>query len=252
MRTLRLPGSPPPSPPPAMRFLAVLPVPATLLVLAVLRPDLLFGLIASPRAWLVSAGVLLASVATRRLVRRWSPLGAVWSGPAVTLGLLAVLLAPSFQERTLVEAFPPVLASPVADAAPVPTATPVSPTSPTTPPPKGSSATKTPVLTARLLASGVLRGVGHRASGRAEAYAFAGRVVIRFASVSLPGAPAQSVHLVPLGARAPRGGVTLGRLKAEHGSFSYTAPVGFDVAKAWTVLVWCDDYAVPIAAADLA
>jgi hypothetical protein len=128
----------------------------------------------------------------------------------------------------------------------VPTTTPS-----VTPSPLGSSVTQPPGLTARLLASGVLRGIGHRASGRAEAHALSGRIVIRFASVSFPGAPAQSVHLVPRGSRVPRGGITLGRLKAEHGSFSYTAPVGFDVTEGWTVLVWCDDYAVPIAAAEL-
>lgn len=187
---MRLPGSTPASPSPAMRFLAVLPVPAALLVLAVLRPDLLSGLIASPRAWLVSAGVVPAWVATRRLMRRWSPLGALWSGPAVTLGLLAVLLAPSFQERTLVEAFPPVLASPVADATPVPTTTPS-----VTPSPLGSSVTQPPGLTARLLASGVLRGIGHRASGRAEAYVLSGRIVIGFASVSFPGAQGRARNL---------------------------------------------------------
>lgn len=163
---MRLPGSTPASPSPAMRCLALLPVPAALLVLAVLRPDLLSGLIASPRAWLVSAGVVLASVATRRLMRRWSPLGA------------------------LVEAFPPVLASPVADATPVPTTTPS-----VTPSPLGSSVTQPPGLTARLLASGVLRGIGHRASGRAEAYALSGRIVIGFASVSFPGAQGRARKL---------------------------------------------------------
>jgi len=41
----------------------------------------------------------------------------------------------------------------------------------------------------------------------------------------------------------------VGRLKAEHGSFSYDVPTDAPVVR---VLVWCQRYAVPIAAADLA
>ncbi len=281
-----------------LRLLAALLVPAALAVVAVLRLDLLTGLIASPRAWLVTAGVFLASWTTRRLLRRWSPHVALWSGPAVTLGLLAVLLVPSFHERTLVEAFPseiaasadplaptaspadPASAAPAASASPT-AAVPASPAPPPPPPPPAPAAVPaspaavaspaptappatskpsatsprpvatTPVLAPRLLTSGAFHGIGHQASGQAEVYSLSDRIVIRFASVSFPGAPAQSVHLVPRGARTPDRGTRLGRLKAEHGSFSYTAPVGFDLAKGWTVLVWCDDYAVPIAAADL-
>jgi hypothetical protein len=57
---------------------------------------------------------------------------------------------------------------------------------------------------------------------------------------------------VPAGARTPDGGVPLGELAAERGSFGYVLPDDVDVTRAWTVLVWCRPFATPVAASDLA
>jgi ribosomal-protein-alanine N-acetyltransferase len=45
-------------------------------------------------------------------------------------------------------------------------------------------------------------------------YDVAGRAVLRFEDIDFQGTPAPSVHLVPPGARSPKGGVRLGALKS--------------------------------------
>lgn len=265
-----------------VRLLPLLPVPVALLVLAAVRPDLLTGAARSPRAWAVVVAVLLASAVVRRLVRRSAPAAAPWASSAVTLGLLAALVVPSLRETTVVEDFPPVaLTAPdpavdgssgavptpsstpaasvdereAAVAAPVPTraATRAPAPAPTTPPtfaaPAPAPARATTAPTATRVATGSLRGIRHDARGQVSSYLLEGRLVVRFEDVDLQGTPGPSVHLVERGARTPAGGIRLGALKAEHGSFRY--PTSADPGGQWTVLVWCDPYDTPIAAADL-
>jgi hypothetical protein len=76
----------------------------------------------------------------------------------------------------------------------------------------------------RELSSAALDGVGHSASGRTRLVAIDGVVVVRFEDVDVEGTPGPYVHLVPAGARTPDGGVPLGPLKAERGSFGYELP----------------------------
>jgi hypothetical protein len=68
--------------------------------------------------------------------------------------------------------------------------------------------------------------------------------------VNIEGTPGPYVYLVPRGSRTPEGGLLVGALKAERGSFAYTLPGSFDPSAGWTVLVWCRPYDTPIAAAD--
>ena len=75
--------------------------------------------------------------------------------------------------------------------------------------------------------------------------------LVRFQDVNIEGSVKPSVHLVPRGERRPSEGSRLGPLKAERGSFSYQLPAAVDLTREWTVLVWCDPYNTPIAAADL-
>ena len=242
-----------------MRLLPVLPVVVALAVVAVLRPDLLTGFGGSWRAWFVVMAVALAGTATRLVVRRRSVALAPWASSAVVLALLAALLLPSFQERTVVEAFPPIAEGPIAGGpiaggpiARTPEATPEHPSSATGPVTRAAPPAPRPsTVTAVRLASGRFHGIGHAASGRGSLYEVSGAVVLRFESIDFQGTPKPSVHLVRRGSRSPGGGLRLGALKGEHGSFSYPAPAGFDPSTGWTVLVWCDTYATPIAAADL-
>ena len=237
-----------------MRVLPLLPVAAALGLVAVLRPDLLTGFGASWRAWLVVVGVALAGTATRLAVRRWSPGAAPWASSGVVLALLGVLLLPSFHERTVVEAFPPVTdAAATAPVTAAPSTAPptAGPSAAVAPAPAAKAPARRPSATATRLVTGSFHGIGHSAAGRASLYDVSGKIVLRFEHIDFQGTPSPSVHLVRNGRRSPAGGIRLGALKAEHGSFSYLTPAGFDLTAGWTVLVWCDTYDVPIAAADL-
>ena len=128
---------------------------------------------------------------------------------------------PGLRERTLVEAFPAVQATLRPQVPPAPV----------------------------VLAGGRLHGMGHEATGRVAVYRVDGRLLLRFEDVDVQGTPTPVVHLVAAGRRSPSGGARIGRLKAEHGSFGYVLG---DAARVERVLVWCQRYAVPIAAADLA
>ena len=228
--------------PPAVRVLLIAEV---LTAVGVTRPDLLGAAARSPVAWLVGAGVVAASVLTRVLVARvlHRPGLAPWTATAVTLVSITLLIAPSLRETTLVEPFP---AEAVAEAAVIP---PANTAGPSTRPPRTPRA-PTAATTTRLRA-GRLHGIDHAASGGVGLYRLGDRLVLRFEGVAVQGTPGPSVHLVPRGHRTPTGGVRLGRLKAEHGSFSYSLPTGIDPARAWSVLIWCDPYRTPIAGGDL-
>jgi hypothetical protein len=190
------------------------------------------------RAFVVTAGVGVAGLLVLLLLWRRSRLAALWTADLVVLALMAAVVWPVFRERTVVEAFPPVaVATAVATASPGPTAVP--------------STVPSPSVVATRLAAGRLSGIDHHARGTVALYRVGDRVRLRFEQVDIEGTPTPSVHLVAPGRRSPKGGLRLGGLKGEKGSFSYLAPAGFDPSTAWSVLVWCDRYAVPIAAADL-
>ncbi|HUR14477.1 MAG TPA: hypothetical protein VM097_08280 [Mycobacteriales bacterium] len=207
-------------------------VPVVSLVLAAFRPQILTAGFMSWRAFAVTAGVGVAGLLVLAALWRRSRLLAVWTADLVVLALMASVVWPVFRERTVDEAFPPVaVVTPSASSSPeAPTAT---------------------ARTAVLLASGRLSGIDHHAQGRIGLYDVGGEVRLRFESVDIEGTPTPSVHLVSQGKRTPGGGTRLGGLKGEKGSFSYAVPVGLDVTQQWSVLVWCDRYAVPIAASDL-
>ncbi len=266
-----------------MARLSLLPVPLALLGVLLVRPDLLTGALGSWRAWVASAVVVLVAFGVRRLVARSRPALAPWAGTAVTLGLLAALIAPSLAgQRTVVEDFPAVIeaadttadlpAEPAADlpaaagpsptpAAPVAAPAPPAPAPAATSPARPSAATSAPTPAARAstaapasavrLSSGRLSGINHKASGGVAIYRVSGGNVLRFEDVSFNREPGPSVHLVPPGSRSPKGGVRLGKLKAEKGSFSYALPASVDATAAWSVLIWCDPYSTPIGASDL-
>lgn len=231
------------------RFLVPLVlVPVVSLVLAAFRPQILTAGFVSWRAFAVTAGVGVAGLLTLAVLWRRSRLGALWTADLVVLVLMASVVWPAFRERTVNEVFPPVaLTSPM----PTASATPRSIATPAPRPESSPSAVPAPSVVATRLVAGELSGIDHRARGTVALYRVGGEVRLRFEQVDIEGTPTPSVHLVEPGKRSPKGGLRLGGLKGEKGSFSYAAPAGFDLGLGWSVLVWCDRYAVPIAAADL-
>ena len=245
----------------------------------VVRPGVVQNAAHSPRAWAVIAAIAVAAVLLRRLLR--PRFGMVWAGRVSTgavVGVVALLLAPSFSQRTLVEAFPTALQADAVPAPALPSTTsstkatirsalpqatisaPAAPRStaprPTAPRPtatnvKPSVAPPVQPAVARQISSGQLHGIGHSARGGNAIYLLDGRGLLRFEDVNIEGTVSPSVHLVRRGARTPSGGIRLGALKAERGSFSYQLPASVDLGTAWTVLVWCDPFNTPIAATDL-
>ena len=222
---------------------ALLVVAALAAVLAA-RPDLLAAAARSPLAWLAAGSVIGLAVLTRLAVARLlhRPGLAPWTATAVVLTCLALLIGPSLHETTLVEAFPTATQPSAIGQASVPTVP--APTVPTNRSPATAD-------TATRLTSGRLHGIDHGASGGLALYRVGEQVVLRFEGVNIQGTPGPSVQLVPRGGRTPSGGLRLGALKAEHGSFSYRLPAGFNAASTWSVLVWCDPYNTPVAAGDL-
>lgn len=134
-----------------------------------------------------------------------------------------------------------------APAAPAPAAPAPAAPAPTSKPGTPAPAAASP---ARQVSSGELEGVGHSASGRTAFYEVDGGKIVRFEDVDIEGTPGPVVYLVRSGARSPDGGVRVGELKAEKGTFSYQLPSSVDLQQGWTVLVWCEPYNTPIAAAD--
>lgn len=214
-------------------------VPVVTLVLAAFRPQILTAGFMSWRAFVVTTGVGVAGLLALAVLWRRSRLVALWTADLVVLALMAAVVWPVFRERTVNEAFPPV-----AMTSPTPATT--SPRAEASP-----SAVPGPSAVAVRLLSGRLRGIDHHAEGGVALYELDGRTVLRFEHIEVEGTPTPSVHFVAQGKESPKGGLRLGGLKGEKGSFSYAAPAGFDPDRGWSVLVWCDRYAVPIAAADL-
>ena len=215
---------------------------AVLAVLDALRPGVVENGLRSPRVWATVLLTLVASRLVALVVRRTTgrTRAAALAGNLVLVVIGAVLLAPSFQQRTVEEPFPQV-AQTAATGTPAP-----APAS--APPASEAPATAEP----RRVGSGQLEGIGHSGSGQVVLYAVGDRLVLRFDDVDIEGTPGPYVHLVREGGRTPDGGLELGELTAERGTFSYTLPSGVDASVPWTVLVWCRPYATPVAAADLA
>lgn len=233
--------------------------------LVVLRPGLLRTSLTSPRAWAAMAAVLLIGVAVRSALHR-TPLrrAARPAATACTAVLVGLLIAPSFQQRTLQEPLPALVAArpgpgtaasatassgaaPAQDTgAAAPEAAPLQPAD-VEPAAPETVADRAVVL----LGNGQLEGIDHRAHGTVRLHEVDGAGVVAFAAIDVEGTVGPSVHLVPRGSRTPHGGVRLGPLEAERGSFTTAVPAGADLRRDWSLLIWCDPFDVPIAVADL-
>ena len=174
-------------------------------------------------------------------------------------GVLTVVVLPAYDDTTVVEALPVAVAEPAEAARPAPT-----PTSPTAPaaspapptttssvapiPPEPAPPTPQPVA----VRSSTIHGIDHRASGTAVIYRQPdGSLVVGLEDIDIQPGPDYDVYVVPGADReATDGGTRLDDLRGNKGTQYYPVPTGTDVATGqWTVLVWCQTFDVPVAAA---
>ena len=206
--------------------------------IAALRPEIVRGTFSSATSVARVVAVVLAWLAfswiVRRLVRP-TAVGVAILGVAGA-GLLWFTVVPYFQDETVDDTLPAV-ATPASVPTPAAAPTPDSPPAPTGP---------------QKLATGSLRGLaGHRGSGDATVYRQPdGSFLIRLEEFDVSNVPAPVLYVVPgAGRDGPGGGVKLGGLRGNQGNQNFTVPAGTDLQGPQTVLIWCEAFSVPVAAA---
>jgi hypothetical protein len=209
----------------------------------VTEPDAATSAFESTRALALMAVVAVAWLAARvGLVRwtRWPALRLAVFGVA-TAAVLAVVVLPAYDDTTVVEALPgarPTPSEPAPDG--------------TTAPGTGATTTTSAPAGPVPLRDGELHGIDHRASGRAVLYRQPdGTHLVGLEDIDIQPGPDYDLYLVPGPDRDDLDGATrLDDLRGNKGTQYYAVPAGLDVATApWTVLVWCETFDVPIAAA---
>ncbi len=230
---------------------------AGLTLFAVDEPDAAFSAFGSSRAVTLMALGAGAWVAARLITLAVLPSpgarGLIFAVAAVAA--LAVVVVPAYRNTTVVEAFPgppttvaTPATTPSAPPAPVPGATTVTPPPvPTT----GVTGTTPPTPSApELLATAALAGIDHRASGRANIYrATDGSLVVGLEDIDIQPGPDYDVYVVPgVDRRDVDGGTRLDDLRGNIGTQFYVVDPRTEVVTgAWTVLVWCQRFGVPVA-----
>jgi hypothetical protein len=186
----------------------------------------------SGRSLLITLGLAAATVLLTFLL--WRFVRWEWVAPvvltAVVLALAAWQVLPSYVDETDNTR---LVRGPVADAS---TVEPAAPDAPAPPAPVRVS-------------SGAIEGIDHDASGVASLIRNTdGSYVVRFETFDIEGSPDPIVYLIEGDDRENPGGSNLGSLRGNVGDASdYAVPPGTEPGAGWTVLVWCGQFAVPIA-----
>jgi hypothetical protein len=101
--------------------------------------------------------------------------------------------------------------------------------------------------------SGALQGINHTASGRVSVVEAAdGTRVVRFERFHVQGAPAPVLYVAAGVDVQKPGGTNLGAFTATDGdTLDVALPAGVAPVAGWTLLIWCERFATPIANATL-
>ncbi len=158
------------------------------------------------------------------------------------------LISPLFINQTVDEAFPMAEATAAMEKAmaePALTAD--------EPMPAGDMATMT------ILGQGAFYPIAHEGEGRATVYQLSdGSRVLRFEAFAVLNGPDLRVYLVPIDPVPDTigveiaGSVDLGKLKGNLGDQNYSLPADLDLSQFKSVVIWCQPFRVPFAAASLA
>jgi hypothetical protein len=97
--------------------------------------------------------------------------------------------------------------------------------------------------------TGQLKGINHSASGDVSIIESSdGEFVVRFENFSVQGAPAPVLYLIEGEDKQNPGGTNLGAFTATDGkTLDVALPAGVEPGPGWTVLIWCEKFATPIA-----
>ncbi len=195
------------------------------LAIAVVAPEIITGTFSDAETFLRAAGFTVAIGGWVFAMRRWVR-------PPRLAGLLAVIVVTTTSTTTTTTPPPSTTASPT--------------TTTTTTVPAG------PVELRRAQFQGL---TGHRGPGDAVVYRQAdGSHLLRFEEADIGSGPDLEVYLVPGDDQRGLSDAThVAPLTAERGNQNYTIPGGVDLTDGtWTVLVWCETFAVEVANATLA
>jgi hypothetical protein len=214
-----------------------------------------------PYRWLITAGLAVAIAAFvgigfrlgwHRAIARRPLLSAAIALPVAAVIILGgwYTLSPLW-ERTYLEEASPLEAAAMPTVAPTTTgeetATGVDP-APETP----VSAPGLP----RQTHSGVVMGADDFHFGRGNVLLIEtapGVYTLRFEDFSVRNGPDLFVYLTPdPSGESVEGGINLGELKATDGAFNYEVPPGTDISQFASAVVWCKQFAVLFAVAELA
>lgn len=147
-------------------------------------------------------------------------------------------------------------APPASDEAGNPTTTAGSTSTPTTSPPATDAPTTTAAAatttmpTPRVLATAMFQGLaGHRGAGTATLVRDGDVHIVETRATDIGSGPALVVYVVPGADRRDLdGAVEVAELAAETGDHDYVLPGTLDLsAGPWTLLVWCETFAVEVA-----
>lgn len=221
---------------------------AAVAIVVALRPEIATGTFSSATSVLKVVAVVVAWMAFAWVVRRFIPNQGVRTAIVAVAGagLLWFTVAPYFRDKTVDDAFPAVAAATPTTLAPIVVdAAAPAPAPATTVPPVPTGPVR--------LASGALRGLaGHRGSGQAVLYRQPdGSHLIRLEDFDVSSVPAPVVYLVPGAGQERPGGVKLGALRGNQGNLNIAVPAGTDPSGTQTLLIWCEAFSVPVAAASI-
>jgi hypothetical protein len=177
-------------------------------------------------------------------VRRW-----LWVGGIASVALIAFVLVwfqpqKLFIDERVDEPLPVVTAGDPAPAAEAPA-----------PDPPAEAAA--PVATPAELARGAFMSRDHSTTGVARVLDVGGgRRVVRLEGLDTSNGPDLYLYLSANPAGGPEGAfdddyVSLGRLKGNQGDQNYDLPVGTDLARVPTVVIWCDRFDSAFGAVEL-
>ena len=213
-------------------------------LLVALKPEIVRGTFSSAESALRVAAAIAAWIVFSWFVRRVvpNPLARTALIAVAAAGLLWLNVAPYFDEDVRVAGGFPDSQPSGDEAALTPAPGEMEPVDSAPPTP---AAAPSPVQ----LTNGRFRGLdGHRGSGEAAVLRQPdGSHVVAFRDLSVSSVPDPVVYLVPGAGEAIDGGTRLGRFDPRRDR--YEIPPGTDLDQPFTVLIWCQRFAVPVAGA---